>query len=107
LPHPEGRAKGQFAELKLLFPEKKACDAVILTRARTSPRHFEESNLTPALTMGCDDTSLAALASAGLTADSSTFPAARFRPDSQFVKIGSSETSAARRWSRRGASSFS
>ena len=36
--------------------------------------------------MGCDANSTAALAEAGVTAESSTFPAARFRPAPRFVE---------------------
>lgn len=36
--------------------------------------------------MGCDETSTAALVSAGLTNETSTFPAARFRPAPRFVE---------------------
>jgi len=68
-----------------VFFDCSLAHSVILTRARTCPRRLDESTLQPSRTMGCDDASKAALlALSGMTTETGTFPAARFRPAPRF-----------------------
>ena len=81
----ERRAKGENSIEKRVFLGCSLAQSVILTRARTCPRRLDESTLRPSRTMGCDDASKAALlALSGMTTETGTFPAARFRPAPRF-----------------------